>query len=750
MSAEISSAEIPPRIEAIDEKSPHLPAVIALGRANKRTLGLFPDEGFRDRAAAREILVAIAADKEGGEEGGEEKCVGYLLYRSVPSQKNIVIVHLCIDGSWRGRGLAKKLVDFLSEITQEYFYGIKLKCRRDYGLHKMWERLGFFPSNEKPGRSRDGKELTVWWRDHGHPNLFSAAARHQLESKLGAVMDASVFFDLASSEYQSYESESSESSESEILEFESSESAPLLADWLEPNLNLCVTDEIFYAVDRLEDAKERNRQRQLAETFVHLRCPQSEFEVKLQAIAKFFANRPAIAKDNIQETARRQLARAIAVGAYVLVSRDRNLLSIAEAIAAEFHLTIVTPTELIVKLDEVRRYAKYPPERLAGTNFSIKSIKTVESIESAGQKEPGLIELFLQASCGETKHKFRQRLHSFREFEDKIERLLVVNAENKPLALIVCDRSQPQELQIPMMRVKGGTLAAILARYLIFRSISLAVAENLPFVRISDPYLDSSAIEAIQEDAFIRISEQYLKVNLAIAAPARELASRLLALASLGSDYRFCEQIANTLTDYNKETDAVVAAELERRLWPGKIVDAPLLTAIVPIQAKWAKDLFDKGLASQYLLPTANNLPLKRELVYYRSKRANAGLKPGAIGRILWYVSEDKKYLGTKALRACSRLDEVIVDKPENLHRQFRSFGVYKLKDLLNLTTNKPNQDIMALRFSDTKVFSRPIEWEQLKQILGLTSPIQSPMPITSDRFEVVYNLGMESERKLY
>ncbi|NER35474.1 MAG: GNAT family N-acetyltransferase [Oscillatoria sp. SIO1A7] len=731
MSEETAREETALRIEPIDEKSPHLPAVIALGRANKRTLGLFPDEAFVDRAAAREILVAIAAEEEVSGEVSEEKCVGYLLYRSVPSEKHIVIVHLCIDLSWRGRGLAKKLVDFLSEITQDYFYGIKLKCRRDYGLQKMWERLGFFPANEKPGRSRDGKELTVWWRDHGHSDLFSLLAEQKLESKLGAVIDASVFFDLESSES------------------DNSESASLLADWLEPNLNLCVTDDIFYAVDKIEDSKQRKSQRLLAETFDRLRCSQWEFEAKLQDIADFFVSTTdsPVAKANIGETARRQLARAIAVETSVLVTRDRNLLAIAEAIAAKFHLSILSPTELIVKLDEVSRKAKYPPQRLAGTNLRIQNIQSIESLQ------PSFIENFRSRSCGETIKQFRQRLHSFQD-KDKCDRSLVLNAENQPLALIVCDRRHSQELQIPMMRVKGGKLAATLARHLIFRSVSQAADENRPFVRISDPYLDSTCIEAIQEDAFIRVSEQYLKVNLPVAATAEELAERLLVLARLDSDYNFCQQYAETLTSDRRETDSIVAAEvaaeLENRLWPAKITDAPLLTAIVPIKARWAKDLFDKELANQYLFASTNNLPLKRELVYYRSKRANAGLKPGAIGRILWYVSNDKNYLGSKALRACSRLDEVIVDKPETLHRQFSNFGVYKLQDLLDLAKNQPKQDIMALRFSDTKVFVRPIEWDRLKQILGLQAPIQSPIAISPAQFDIIYNLGIQSERKLY
>src|SRR5688572_24705026 len=102
-------------IEVIDDKSPHLQTVKALWRANSKTLGRFPQGAFAERAAHRQILVALAP---------QLGCIGYLLYRH--SYDRITIVHLCLDRSHQGRGVARLLIEKLKQITKEKYSGIGL------------------------------------------------------------------------------------------------------------------------------------------------------------------------------------------------------------------------------------------------------------------------------------------------------------------------------------------------------------------------------------------------------------------------------------------------------------------------------------------------------------------------------------------------------------------------------------------------------------------------------------------------
>ena len=61
-------------IEQIDEQSPHLPTVIALGDAHKNTLSFFPKGAFIEHGARRQIIVALEPHQTG--------CIGYLLYKA--------------------------------------------------------------------------------------------------------------------------------------------------------------------------------------------------------------------------------------------------------------------------------------------------------------------------------------------------------------------------------------------------------------------------------------------------------------------------------------------------------------------------------------------------------------------------------------------------------------------------------------------------------------------------------------------
>src|ERR1022692_2419845 len=159
-----------------------LQQVIELGDSHQRTLGFFPQAAFRRAAESRTLIAAVRS----------EQVVGYVLY-GLPRQI-IRITHLCIAENARGRGIARRLVDAISERHADRF-GITLRCRNDYPAHHLWPQLGFIPQGERPGRRRRGSVLTVWWRDHGHPNLFSSAESLGL---LRVVMDVNVFLDLES------------------------------------------------------------------------------------------------------------------------------------------------------------------------------------------------------------------------------------------------------------------------------------------------------------------------------------------------------------------------------------------------------------------------------------------------------------------------------------------------------------------------------------------------------------------------
>ena len=133
-------------------------------------------------------------------------------------------------------------------------------------------------------------------------------------------------------------------------------------------------------------------------------------------------------------------------------------------------------------------------------------------------------------------------------------------------------------------------------------------------------------------------------------------------------------------------------------------------------------------------------LGLSREGVYYRAKSPAAGLKAPA--RILWYVSYGQRFAGTGHVRACSRLEDVIIDTPKNLYRRFRRLGIYDWSHVFDLAKRDLSNEIMALRFSDTELFTSPIEWNELQGILrnfGCKTQIQSPVVVSPELFAELY-----------
>lgn len=695
----------PVKIQVIDENSPYLETVIALGDANKATLGFFKRKAFIQSAAKRQIIVALDSHKN---------CIGYLLYYTRCRDRYIKIVHLCLAPSCRGQGIAKQLVEYLKKNTQDY-NGIALTCRDDYNLQDMWVNFGFVAAYSKPAEKR-GKNSTIWRLDYGKTNLLFDLANQHRENKLSVAIDYSIFGMLTK-------------------KTPDAEAEALLADWLQSEVELCVTEEIFNKINQINNLKERNRQQQLFDDFTCLPCPHDKFEDAFQSLKLFVSKNQKI---NINESDLRSLARTLAAKIYIVVTKSKQLLDNAERLYESLKISILSPDDLILSIDTLNQNPDYQPARLAGTQLE-------ETIIQKGE-ESNLIDAFY-LSGKEDKAEFSQRLRRFIAEKDKFTHVLVRNAEKEPLALVVYDKHKPHELEIPMIRVGDHSLSTTLARHLIFRSISKAAFDNRQFTRITDPHLDDSIINAIQEDMFITVQDGYLKMNLAQAEPASILSRKVISLVDryieTNNGYNYfkkCSEDINSL-DLNEYKNLFV---IEKALWPAKIIDAQIPTFIIPIQPRWAQELFDYHLSQQCLLHNITDLDLNREAVYYKSKQGPTKLKPGIVGRILWYVSadKDKGFIGIQAIRACSILDEVVIGTPEELDLRFRNLGVYKKEDLLKIAKNDEKRDIMALRFSNTELFNHPIDLTDIREILNNKTTIQSSIEITDRQFEQIYKMG--------
>lgn len=699
------------KILVIDNCSPYLETVIKLGDANKETLGFLPHKAFGDKAKSGNIFIAIDS---------ECFCAGYVLFGYSKRYNRHTLVHLCISESHRGKGIAKLLVDYLKKITKES-RGIGLHCRRDYDLKDMWSKLGFVPQHDKKGRSKEGKLLTYWWFDHGHQDLFSFATNQKLESKFCAVIDHQIFFEISKSQENDFP-----------------DSKSLFADWVQSEIELFVTDEIYTQINSIKEDKERKRLRDFAkENFTVLPPCNNSFESFIQSLKIFFDKSQVC----IDESEIRNLAKTIASQTQAFVTLNQDLLELKEKIYEEFRLSIYSPNDLISKPEDLIRESDYQPVRLAGTTQLEKIIVEKTQVDL-------LEEHFLCDKDGETKAEFQQQVRRFLGDKENFECLVVREEENQIfLAFIVYSRLK-HELEIPMFRVaKNNFLSADLARHLLFQSISRSARQGCHLTRITDPYLQETVRNAIHENRFTQVNKSFLKLNLAVAETASQLAERLTALAfTLGKDYKFILQLANNFNTENILTNIEALAHIERILWPAKIIDAEIPNFILPIQPDWAAQLFDENLANQTLLGRKTELAFNCESVFYRSTKNSRGLNRNA--RLLWYVSGTQKagkgkgYLDVQSIRACSYVDEVVLGKPKELYQSFQQLGVYKWEQLSQIKTDK-NGNIMAIKFSHTELFNTPISVEKIEKFLQTKFSLYCPIKISSEVFTKLYNLGM-------
>jgi GNAT superfamily N-acetyltransferase/predicted nucleic acid-binding protein len=681
-------------IEPIDADSPLLEAVITLHRSCGQNLGMFPRGAFVEHACSKWILVAH-------EEKGN--CLGYLLYRE--AKERATIVHLCVRPESRSKGVGRALIERLKADTK-HLRGIGLYCRRDYEARAAWPRYGFAPVGTKRGRGADGAELEFWWLDHNHPDLFSLAAASQPESKLRVVIDANVFYDL-------YERHTPESEESKAL----------LADWLQEEIELLLTREIHFEVSRAPTEAQRKRSSALISRHQVLRTDDAKVQ---QVIAELQSHFPAAACPR-DDSDLRQIAHTIAADVSFFVTRDDKLIECSEPLIVKYGLRVLHPTELINQIDSLRREAQYRPVRIEGSRLVTGLLRAdqVDAVITALRRAPR-----------EKIAEFEKTIRLFLAKPTEYECTVALADDKTPIALLTRSAAVTSSMCIPMFRLSGHSLASTVGRNLL-RSLLERSSTSPRLIEVNDQEMGNSERSALSELGFLHSEGCWLKVGVTGLTTLGALKNSLerLKLPVQARTFLF-----NGLDAYENSATSLGAADIEKAFWPAKLKDAPIPSFLVPIQAQWAEHFFDTGLASERLFGLRNELHLGIEGAYYCSAIKTVLKHPG---RVVWYVSKGPEGRGSMAVKACSRIEEVMIGKPKDLFKKLSRLGVYEWRDIFKTAEGDVNKSILAFRFSMTERFAKPVDLTALKE-LGIAPPIMSSRRITANQFEKIYTIGKQ------
>ena len=623
-------------------------SVLALWRRDRKWLGFLPTEGFTDRAERGTLLAAVRGTA----------VVGYVLY-DLPRDR-VKVVHLCVAEDQRGAGIARALIDEVSARHGER-RGIQLACRRDFPANDAWPRLGFVARQERPGRSDARLPLTVWFRDHGHPDLFTFDPETDAGDRFAVVLDHNVVIDLLGGRG------------------EANESAHLEDPWLTEYIVLCITDEIDQEINKCEDATLREVMRSGLLRFRRLSTPagvDGGWEALVPAIQA--------AAPQVDLADHHHLARAKAGGASHFVSRDGLLNEAKHRILAATGVQVMRPEELIAHVDQLRAEERYEPTALHATSVSIGPVVG---------REAEFVRRFLNYAEGERKAHLEVELRKALAQPAVYEALAVSDAAGTLVGGVVRQRDG-DTIDVYLMRVGGNDrLSYAVARQLAYlQRCELADSGRSGRVVVQDQHPSGPVRYALGLEGYQWTDEGWV------------------------SEVRQGSHAINDLPEVPsvRGSDAVErAAAVERRLWPVKVTGADLSTFVVPIRPAWAEQLFDSALAARTLFGRELGLGLSREHVYYRKPRNANGI--AAPARLLWYVSGRTSGQSEGSIRAVSQLAEVSIGRPLTIHQRFARLGVYDANQVRDAADDRGR--VMALRFTNTELFAKPIGLSDVRSI---------------------------------
>jgi hypothetical protein len=621
-----------------------------------------------------------------GAKTSDGQLIGYLLYAS--HRDYFRITHLCVSDEFTRHGVATLLVDRLKAIatTQKT---IRLHCRRDFPARFLWPKLGFVALGERPGRSSKPSILTLWCLtlvSDDQLGLFQATVS---DETLDVVIDAQIFF--------SFDEPDSDNT---------IPSKALLSDFLIDSLNLWITDEMFNEIDRSDDQSKRESSRNRAHGFPCIDPDPSLAEIyrrRLKTILPY--GNPS------QESDIRHLAKAAASEIGTFVTRDRGLIRKADEIFSLTKMRVTSPTELVVQLHELNTRQSHTLERISGIALRWQRITAVD-LPSFPYTD------FLLS--GERKGGFREKMESFLARPDNYEFELLWSG-NDIVAIRVLRNSSDNELAVIWARVARSKESLLFGRFLIADTVSRAVARRAQVVALDEECFRGFERD-VSEMGFTKRHGEFVRLCLSCCLSRNAVTAMVAKLCpDVSEEYRDLEDL-----------------ELERRSSPLCLEMVEQQYFLIPIRPGYAISLFDREQSSREMFGGDPTVLLRWGNVYYRTKSCQRMLKGPA--RILWYVSGDRGRVA-----AVSHLDDVVVDKPKRLFAKFKKYGILEWRDLYKMCGSDPEKEIMALSFSHTFPFRKPVSLQALRAVYreeGVGLGLQSPSRIPPGIFRRIFCIG--------
>lgn len=588
-------------------------------------------------------------------------------------------------GAWPPGGTGQ-LIEGLIARAKDAFR-IRLWCRRDFEAWAIWPRLGFVPFRQKPGKKGTGSELTEFRRELRPLPLFAAFTGE--EQGLTIVVDTNVFLDLVRPDRPFHE-----------------ESCGLEEDWLSAETQLCITSELFTDIHRSSDPAELASILTQARLWDQIDANPEDLLAAGSQVVEILGS----PKSDQDRSDQRHLAWAIAGKADAFATRDERVLAKAETIYERTGLLVGRPAELIAEYDVLINESDYQWRELVGSGVQQSRLARTRRFSP---------DAFIDSNAGESVRRFRAGLDAAIAHPKENEVWQVSDGKGNPLAVYVLTADGPASMTIRWFRLDRTLVATRLGRSLVRFLLAdiqrRAAAKHVIACRMEDARAAAEFRAPLRERGFVFCENQWWKAYLpGVWMPERicdtlnDHASRRILPTAL------TESLISGMRNAIQRRNACEVLEMEDLISPGKIASGVVDNFVIPIQPRWAADLFDIGLRNRPLLDAEPDLLLNPECAYYKAAR---GGPSAGFGRILWYVSQNEDYPQAGRVRACSRMTERVTGPAIIVYRRFRHLGVYLWSHVREAARGE-NGPVMGIGFTNTELLPHPLDFHQANAVL--------------------------------
>jgi len=675
-------------IQYINSRDNLIDKVIALGDENTKTLGLMPREGYRQHADRSCLLVATKNDD----------IAGFILFRKTVKNRRIRIVQLCVNSNFRGKGIGDSLIDKLKDDFKSTYRGIALNCRIDYkSASKLWKRNGFYPLNEKRGRGKKETWLLQWLYDFNKNDLFTNIEL----TKVRVLIDVNIIIRTRDI--------------STATDYKKSPIIFLLSDDILSDVEYLYANETLLEITKDSNSGRRERTRRIMSQFNRLTMNPSNLDEIRNKVKKLC---PPTKENDFSD--RDQISEAIANNIEYFITTDEKMQKECEVLSSYFSIQIFTPSQFLIHFDQIQNSSSYLPRRLGGTDAEFRKA-TISDIELS-------IDLF-HSQFGEKKGQFKSRLDEYSSRPKSITN--VVSVDRNTIDAIINYEILLEGISLNIIRISNLRNRYVLFNQLIAQISRAVINMQLSLVRIKESELDSE-MKRLLEEMYYREEDSYLIRTFKYGFLSKEDAVNSSVITNS----------ADNESNYDLSNNELY--EIERSIFPGKVKGLDVNNYIIPIKPRWASQLFDYNVSNYLLFGAAKSLIWNRNNIYYRSVNPNVEALPG---RVFWYVSRGNKYeTRVKGIVASSYIEQIIIDKPKKMFKDFEKLGVYKWKNIYELAKKDVDRSIKAIEFSDTEVFENVVPLSKIQTFLGNRQTFQSVVRITDQEFTQIYNSTLKDE----